>query len=330
MAGTPDPVEALHSTDEKANFQRITRLLISGGTSLVREIFDNIHPPSLLPTILSNSATKKLLKAAKLTKSQWNCLYHSPGVYGESTDFDLTLVFRLLRTICNLIPPTNGWDDLPDSTDFSLAADLVRIKYYRNSVYGHVNQNMEITDDKFPIFWRDISETLVRIAAQISHTKKTEWQGAINQFLTDPLTAEDERNVQELLQWYNNDLEVKKLIEGKFQCLEQTVREEAQDIKATTEVVHEAVVRLGATSLVIGEKVQCLETTFLEKVQDMKEDMKTKLETVVSNEAKEIKDQLGEMHQSIDRLSSSAADSQVAGGKSNFFLLEMLHRYTYK
>ena len=62
----------------------------------------------------------------------------------------------------------------------------------------------------------------------------------------------------------------------------------------------------------------------------MKEDMKTKLETVVSNEAKEIKDQLGEMHQSIDRLSSSAADSQVAGGKSNFFLLEMLHRYTYK
>ena len=158
MAAAPDPGEVLRSTSGKSNFQRVTRLLISGGTTLLREIFDQICPPSNLPTILKNPATEKQLKAARLTKPQWDLLFPSPGVYGKSTDFDVTLLFRLLRTICNLTPPATGWDALPTNTDHSLAANLARIKYYRNTVYGHVKQNMEITDDEFPRLWQEISD----------------------------------------------------------------------------------------------------------------------------------------------------------------------------
>ena len=214
MATAPDPDEVLHSTRGKENFQRLARLLISGGTTLLGEIFDLILPPSTLPTILKIPATEKLLRSAKLTKPQWDCLYPSPGVYGKSTDFDVTLLFKLLRTICNLLPPATGWDALPTDTDHSLAADLARIKYYRNTVYGHVNQQMEITDDfQFLSLWQEISGALVRIAGQISLAKKVEWQGSIDKFLKDPLTAEDEKNVQELLEWYRNDMEVKQSIE---------------------------------------------------------------------------------------------------------------------
>ena len=213
MAAAPDPEEILRSTSGKENFQRITRLLISGGTSLLREIFDSICPPSNLPTILSNPVTKNQLKAAKLTMPQWHCLCPSPGVYGKSADFDVTLLVRLLRTICNLTPPSTGWDALPPSADHSLTADIARIKYYRNSVYGHVNQGMTITDDEFSTLWQEISEVLVRIAGQISSTRKTAWQGAIAKYLTDPLTTEDERNVQELEAWYKNDIEIKKSID---------------------------------------------------------------------------------------------------------------------
>ena len=113
MAAASDPEEILRSTSGKENFQRITRLLVSGGTSLLREIFDSICPPSNLPTILSNPVTEKKVKAAKLTMPQWHCLCPSPGVYGESADFDVTLLVRLLRTICNLTPPSTGWDTLP-------------------------------------------------------------------------------------------------------------------------------------------------------------------------------------------------------------------------
>ena len=48
MATAPDPDEVLRSTRGKENFQRISRLLISGGTTLLREIFDLILPPSNL------------------------------------------------------------------------------------------------------------------------------------------------------------------------------------------------------------------------------------------------------------------------------------------
>ena len=128
MAAAPDPEEVLRSTRGKDNFQRITRLL-SGGTSLLREIFDSICPPSNLPTILSNPATKNKLKDAKLTMPQWHCLCPSPGVYGKSADFDVTLLVRLLRTICNLTPPTTGWDALSATEDHSSTADIARIKY---------------------------------------------------------------------------------------------------------------------------------------------------------------------------------------------------------
>ena len=213
MAAAPDPEEILRSTSGKENFHRITRLLISGGTSLLREIFDSICPSSSLPTILSNPVTEEKLKAAKLTKPQWHCLSPSPGVYGESADFDVTLLVRLLRTICNLTPPSTGWDALPVSADHSLTADIARIKYYRNSVYGHVNEGMAIRDSEFKTLWQEISEALVRIAGQISSTRKTAWQGAIAKYLTDPLTTEDERNVQELEAWYKTDMEIKKSID---------------------------------------------------------------------------------------------------------------------
>ena len=247
MAATRDPDEVLRSTSGKANFQRVTRLLIGGGTVLLREIFDQLCPRSHLLTMLKNPATEKKLKAAKLTKPQWDCLYPSPGVYGKSSEFDVTLLFKLLRTICNLTPPVTGWDALPISTDHSLPADLARIKYYRNSVYGHVDQNMKITDDEFPKLWQEISDALVRVAGQISQTKKTEWQGAIDNFSKDPLTAEDERNVDELLEWYRNDMEVKKSVDELRSTTQKeiaAVREETQGIKDKLEELHQSIAQL--------------------------------------------------------------------------------------
>ena len=95
MAAALDPDEVLRSSKGRDNFQHLARLLISGGTVLLREVFDIKCPPSKLRAILQNPATKKRLhKEAKLTKPQWDCLYPSPGMYGKSEDFDITLLFR--------------------------------------------------------------------------------------------------------------------------------------------------------------------------------------------------------------------------------------------
>lgn len=339
MAAAPDPHEVFRSTTGKANFHRVTRLLISGGTTLLREIFDLIYPPSSLPTILKNPATEKQLRSAKLSKPQWDCLYPSPGAYGRSTDFDVTLLFRLLRTICNLTPPVLGWDALPVPTDCSLPHDLARIKYYRNSIYGHVNQNMEITDGAFPLLWREISGALVRVAGHISRAKKMEWQKAIDKFLTDPLTAEDERNIQELLKWYENDTEVKKSMmelknaaqEGmerleislqgiqevleveassvteNVKCLGREVRERTRDLR------EQLATEMKNTTQAVQQRIGGLETS-LKAAHDGLEDKTLSIETTVREEAQNIKDQLGTVQQSIERLGSSAESSQADGG----------------
>lgn len=239
MAVALDPKEVLRSTEGKDNFQRLTRLLMGGGASLFREIFDVYCPPSQLPSILKMPTTWTKLLKAKLIKPQWDCLHPSSGVYGKSTDFDVTLLFRLLRSICGLTPPAMGWDALPVSTDHSLTADLVRIKYYRNSIYGH-KKNMEISKEEFVRLWQEVSEALVRLAKSISPEKETQWTKAINDFLRAPLTEEDNRNVQELERWYTNDMEVKTCVqelELKIDRLEKTVNEMPQLIKETRQEI---------------------------------------------------------------------------------------------
>ena len=101
--------EALRSTSLQANFCRLTRLLMLGGVQLFRETFDSIHSPANLPLRLADPVIQAQLRGARLTRSERNCLYPSPGMYGKSNDFDITLIFKLFRTICSLTPPWTEW-----------------------------------------------------------------------------------------------------------------------------------------------------------------------------------------------------------------------------
>ena len=214
--------EALGTTDEKANFQRLTRLLMRGGLALLREVFDSIHPhlPAVLgnPTIKSNLQT---LRGRVLTQPEWDCLYNPrSGAYGKSTDFDISLLCKLLRATCSLTPPATGWDSLPNSTDHSLEADLVRIKFYRNKIYGH-NHSMEISNADFEKLWMEISEALLRIAGRISSAKRDEWKKSIEKFFHEPLTPDAKKCVDELRLWYLMDIETKDKLEKLDEKVEQ-------------------------------------------------------------------------------------------------------------
>ena len=226
--------EELRTTDEKANFQRLTRLLMRGGLALLREVFDAIHPPANLPAVLGNPAVKKQLQTLRrnrvLTYPEWECLYNpSSGAYGMSTDFDISLLCKLLREICNLPSPITGWDTLPSSTNHSLEADLVRIRIYRNEIYGH-NHSMEITDADFKKLWEKISEALLRIAGGVSSAKRDEWKKSIESFFHDPLSLDAEENVIELRLWYRKEIETKDKVEE--------LAEEVKQIKIKQEQMH--------------------------------------------------------------------------------------------
>ena len=235
--------EALCTTDEKANFQRLTRLLMRGGLAILREVFDAIHPPIHLSAVLGNPIIKTQLQSLKrirvLNQTEWDYLYNSsgPGMHGKSTDFDISLLCKLLRAICSLTPPITGWDNLPNSTDHSLGADLVRIRIYRNTIYGH-NHSMEITKADFEKLWKEISEALLRIASSISSAKRDEWKKSIEKFFHEPLTPYAKECVDELREWYLMDMDTKNKLEKldtmmeQLQLIQEQMKSEQEQMKS--------------------------------------------------------------------------------------------------
>ena len=194
---------ALQTTPEKENFQRLTRLLIAGGTRVLKELLDFVLPPLRLRTVLADPQVIARLENAKLTKPQWDCLYPAPGRYEKSSDFDITLLFLLLTRIV--------YDKLPDPFSATVSADLILVYSYRNTVYAHIT-TMEISDDDFDDLWADISGALVRLARYINRAKRQEWTEEIQELRIAALTPGDERNAEELEKWYSSDQEIKKVV----------------------------------------------------------------------------------------------------------------------
>ena len=251
----------LLSTPEKENYLRIARLLIVGGNELMRNIFDKFHPPSSLPIKLTDPATKRKLMAT-LMKPQRDCVYPSAGVCGESKDFDISLLSRLLKTICPSLPPVptaTGWDRLPNSTDLSVTADIVRIKVRRNDIC-HKYPNMEISDDQFSSLWNEIKEALVRIADFIDTATRKKWEKEIDELLKDPLTPEAEKNARELWQLHLKDMDVKE-------CTERGLKNLQTELKVSSE----GIVR-------VGQQIKGVQESLQGELQNVKEEIAQKME----------------------------------------------------
>ena len=105
----------LASSVEKTNGAKLSRLLIDGGTTVLRKIFDGHHPPTNLITDLNAhySILNNLLRRRVLNRQQWEKLFPPSGVAPDSETFDITLLFLLLINICGLTPPLSGWHTKP-------------------------------------------------------------------------------------------------------------------------------------------------------------------------------------------------------------------------
>ena len=158
------PPSSLASSVEKTNGAKLSRLLIDGGTTVLRNVFDSYHPPANLAAGLkANYTTLNSLKTRRvLHKPQWDLLFPPGGATPDSKTFDITLLFLLLTNICGLTPPLSGWHKPPPSSDTSLEANLTRIKLYRNELYGHVTST-GVQTAVFNVKWQEISAVLVAL-----------------------------------------------------------------------------------------------------------------------------------------------------------------------
>ena len=213
MAGTS---ASFSSTKETTNYARLCRLLVDVGSQVLRETFDKIHPPAGLHNVLMkcHSALQSLQKKRVLNATQWGKLYPAIRSSVSSRDFDITLLMVLLRNICGLTPPVTGWDALPPVTDTSVEADIARVKYLRNTVYGHADQ-ASVDDATFNAYWQDIWDALVRLGG-------ASYGVAIDDLKTECMDPEIEDHYEELLkQWKKDDDNIKDILQEIDRKLEE-------------------------------------------------------------------------------------------------------------
>ncbi|XP_068684986.1 NLR family CARD domain-containing protein 4-like [Montipora foliosa] len=115
----------------------------------------------------------------------------------------------LLRNICGLSAPasTGSWDILPHASDNSIEANIARIKYYRNNVYGHATQ-ASVDEPIFQALWLEISNALLALGSAASYTS------AISRLKTDSMDPDVEVHYRELLkEWKKDDDSTKDKLE---------------------------------------------------------------------------------------------------------------------
>ena len=159
------------SSRAKINGARLRRLIIDVGTDTMRNYFDSKCPSETLTDVLyANYDTLRRNNNRRERQKLFPPTGVLPAMPSTSKDYDITLLFSLLRNICGLIPPAStGWNE-PSPEDTSEAADLIRIKYYRNEL-SHI-AGTQVSDNDFLTNWNEISEVLVRRGANAADIVK--------------------------------------------------------------------------------------------------------------------------------------------------------------
>ena len=256
----------LASSVEKTNGAKLSRLLIDGGTTVLRKIFDGHHRPGNLVADLNanKSILSSLLKKKVLHKPQWDKLFPPGGVAPDSNTFDITLLFLLLTNICGLTPPPSGWHTKPPPSDTSHEANLARVKFYRNILYGHVTTT-GVDTPTFSALWTEISGVLVSLG--------------LDQAEVDRLKAEkggEQDYIDVLIEWAGSEEDIKSQLKNIHQVQSQThqavedVRQAQAKTQQSVDEMCQNVKKVEAGLKDINEKLESLKD---EKDKDRSEEV---------------------------------------------------------
>ncbi|XP_046845960.1 uncharacterized protein LOC124439724 [Xenia sp. Carnegie-2017] len=218
----------------EANGSRLSKFLINKGTQALKTTLQfNINfRSSNLSDELNESSNKSTLESLRqrrvINKEQWNLLYPSTGL-PNLDNFDISLLTVLLRNICGLTAPHGGWDNLPSSSDTSISANIARIKFYRNKVYGHISTT-SVDDGTFERLWDEISKALVGLGIQ---------QTEIVELKEAPLSPNEANYLEMLKEWYEKEQQLIDVAEKTNENVEE-LKKDFEAMKNKVEEIKES------------------------------------------------------------------------------------------
>ena len=197
-------------TQDHINYARLCNALLSVCTDALREVL-----LSQVPTGYHNIYEAINAKKWKLTSKKKNLLRQEqqelvfPDRHSRYTgtvdQFDISLLYTLIRNISAVPPPKTGWNSRPDDKprDRSLGANVERIRLCRNETCGHTKDG-KLDDQRFEAYWKEIGEMLDDIESTIGDKG---FKGALERRKKQAITPNEARLLKKQFKTYQSKLQ---------------------------------------------------------------------------------------------------------------------------
>lgn len=146
------------ASNDKRNFQWVTMATLDLIKLPLKDILaSRIKPADLYQEVQSCSSLKLRPDERKLIE---------PPDPPDYSTFDVTLLYKLIRNLCGLPRPAQGWGKEPKATDTQISDDIERLRLFRNNYYAHAN-SASISDGEFEDVWRNLKLVIKRFNSKI-------------------------------------------------------------------------------------------------------------------------------------------------------------------
>lgn len=168
---------------ERTNYARLCRMIVDLCTEILRKLLLSHYTPQQV-AVLAHRCPRKSLNA-----KQWTLIFSADT--NQCADFDITLIYTLLRNSPVISPPNGGWglQTLPGPANVDIGDDIERIRIIRNKVYGHL-PNTKVTTAVYQQTVTELQGVTTRFDQRLTTNR---WNQELNQIDTDIMEPERER-----------------------------------------------------------------------------------------------------------------------------------------
>lgn len=146
------------------NYLRLC-LIMTICTDILRDVLSRYITPADLRSELDRNR-RRLEKI--MNTEQMELIYPANGNKTlAAKHLDISVMYIILRNICNIPKHKNGWGNPPKTGDNSMAACIERIRIQRNEVPAH-NTNGQIEREEFVNRWTELQESVAEIERQVT------------------------------------------------------------------------------------------------------------------------------------------------------------------
>jgi hypothetical protein len=193
--------------ENSSNYLRLISMVIDLGTEVMLLLFFHLKPEEKVSAFFSEPGVREKLdymKRRNILKPRQYRILTLP--YPNPREFDLTLLITLLSNIFEdkIKAPINGWGTFPPaSDDFSIGADLLRLKRIRNEIVGH-HVKAQLSNTEFTDLWQQTESLLLRIVEAVDLKEKASYETKFSTYTTRSLqtTVDAQKALETVQMWY--------------------------------------------------------------------------------------------------------------------------------